>query len=1203
MEFTDLTVGQRLTGLDPSGPVTIKAVDHVSDTVVELIFVREDGSPGALTVTAGEVQRLQLATPGGECTFDAPAEDFLLALEALRISYAAHHDPMVAVTTSVVDPLPHQIRAVYGDLLPRIPLRFLLADDPGAGKTIMAGLYLKELILRADCERALIVAPGSLVEQWQEELLEKFNLRFTILNPTDQDSHQRAHNIFQQNPFLIARMDQLCRNEDLMEQLSEVTWDVAVVDEAHRMSAHYSSWGGDVKETSRFKLGRLLSHTAHHYLLMTATPHTGKEEDFQLFMSLLDEDRFAGRYRPTAHDTDTEGLMRRLVKEDLLTFEGKPLFPERRAYTAAYQLSDAEQDLYDQVTDYVRTEMGRANQLDEDGDRRRANNIGFALTMLQRRLASSPRAITRSLERRRDRLQYQAETIVSYRADPSQSGGPGSVPLSGFARSVLPTQDLPQFDLSTFDDLVDEVSEDGRADFEDQVEQVIDQATAAQTLEELRAEIAVLDDLIARARVVLASGEDRKWNELRSILNEQVLGITVGSTGTICPANETRKIIIFTEHRDTLDYLQEKIVTHLGRAEAVLSIHGGTARKERLAVREAFTHDPEAVVLLATDAAGEGLNLQRAHLMVNYDLPWNPNRIEQRFGRIHRIGQRNVCHLWNLVATGTREGDVFNLLLTKIATQSKAYNGNLFNVLGEKDAFQDQSLRDLLLQAIQFGEDPAVRQRWEQVIDQSVADGLDELLAEESLHPGMRSRLDVEEARELMERARRRRLQPGYIQGFFLAAFPRLGGRIRERTQGRYVLAHVPRSVIETARSLPGRPTLPDRVERVTFNPDLVEVTSASSIYGQVTSQALLLAPGEPLLDAVVKRTIDDYRATLSSGTILVDKRPTQAAQPHLVFLAQEEVVNHLGDTVSKHFDYPQLHSDGSISVSDTPPFLDFDVPTPAELAAAQSLLGSFAWLSDLEAARSRVRAWVTQHCQLPLLEQLRSFTVSQVERVRTQVQARLTQEINYWYSEVGRLAEQEALGRRGRISASGARSRAEQLEYRLQRRSEELSEAKLLHAKPVVLRGVAVVVPSHLLAPADTPGAFARDTKGVERRAVEAVLAAERRLGRCPKEMPFNNPGFDIESVDEDGNHFFIEVKGRIEGAESFTVTRNEVKFAQTQGDHHLLALVEVSTAGAEFDAVRYVASAFAHLSPSATTRSYNEVWSDYWSRGRSPR
>lgn len=1201
MEFSDLTVGQRVIGLDPSGPVTIKAVDQVSETTAELIFLREDGSPAALTVTDHEISGLKLAVCADQPNFSAPAEDFLLAVEALRISYAARHDPMVAVTTSVVDPLPHQIRAVYADLLPRIPLRFLLADDPGAGKTIMAGLYLKELILRADCERALIVAPGSLVEQWQEELLEKFNLRFSILNPSDQDGRQPSENIFKQNPFLIARMDQLCRNEDLMEQLSEVTWDVAVVDEAHRMSAHYSSWGGDVKETSRFKLGRLLSQTAHHYLLMTATPHTGKEEDFQLFMSLLDEDRFAGRYRGNAHDTDTEGLMRRLVKEDLLTFEGKPLFPQRRAYTAAYQLSAAEQDLYDQVTEYVRTEMGRANQLDEDGDRRRANNIGFALTMLQRRLASSPRAITRSLERRRDRLQYQAETIASYRADPSQSGGPGSDPFPGFARSVLPDQDLPQFDLSTFDDLVDEVSEDGRADFEEQVEQVIDQATAAQTLEELRAEIAVLDDLIVRARVVLDSGEDRKWNELRSILNEQVLGIPVGSTGTICPANETRKIIIFTEHRDTLDYLQEKIVTHLGRAEAVLSIHGGTARKERLAVREAFTHDSEAVVLLATDAAGEGLNLQRAHLMVNYDLPWNPNRIEQRFGRIHRIGQRNVCHLWNLIATGTREGDVFNLLLTKIATQSKAYNGNLFNVLGEKDAFQDQSLRDLLLQAIQFGEDPAVRQRWEQVIDQSVADGLDELLEEESLHPGMRSRLDLDEARELMERARRRRLQPGYIQAFFLAAFPRLGGRMRERIRGRYVLAQVPRSVIETARLLPGRPALPDRVERVTFNPDLVEVSS-SSIYGQVTSQALLLAPGEPLLDAVVKRTIDDYRPALSLGTILVDKRPTQGAQPHLVFLAQEEVVNHLGDTVSKHFDYPQLHSDGSISVSDIPPFLDFDVPTPVELAAAQNLLGSFTWLSDLEAAQSRVRSWVTEHCQLPLLEELRSFTVSEVERVRVQVQARLTQEINYWYSEVGRLAEQEALGRRARISASGARSRAEQLEYRLQRRTEELKEAKLLHAKPVVFRGVAVVVPSHLLAPADTPGAFARDTKGVERRAVEAVLASERRLGRFPKEMPFNNPGFDIESVDEDGNHFFIEVKGRIEGAESFTVTRNEVEFAQTQGDHHLLALVEVSAAGPLCDEVRYVARAFDHLSPSATTRSYNEVWSDYWSRGWSP-
>ena len=313
---------------------------------------------------------------------------------------------MLAVTTSDIQPLPHQLRAVYGELLPRTPLRFLLADDPGAGKTIMAGLYIKELILREDVKRCLIVVPGGLVDQWQDELYLKFGLAFEILTPQFGETVFGA-SAFEQHPLLIARMDQLARNEILLAQLAKSEWDLVVVDEAHRMGAHY--FAGKLEKTKRFQLGEQLGDIARHLLLMTATPHSGKEEDFQLFLTLLDRDRFEGKYQAKVHSADTSGVMRRMVKEDLLTFDGKPLFPERIAETVPYELTELEQDLYEQVTTYVREGMNRAAKL--DGKRR--NTVGFALTVLQRRLASSPEAIYRSLERRAARLERRKQEVLA----------------------------------------------------------------------------------------------------------------------------------------------------------------------------------------------------------------------------------------------------------------------------------------------------------------------------------------------------------------------------------------------------------------------------------------------------------------------------------------------------------------------------------------------------------------------------------------------------------------------------------------------------------------------------------------------------------------------------------------------------------------------------------------------------------------------
>src|ERR1700680_3514799 len=400
-KLEDLKPNASVRGILPNGLITVVSVQWHGSAALELTYKTPAGLvPTGSLFTQGE-PRLQVVEHGRPWSFDGDGHLFRLVSEAHRIRLAHLFDPVLAVHTSLVEPLPHQITAVYEAMLPRQPLRFLLADDPGAGKTIMAGLFIKELIARGDLQRCLVVCPGSLAEQWQDELFRRFQLPFEILT-NDKLEAARTGNWFLENNLVIARLDKLSRNEDVQQKLAvpDCRWDLVVCDEAHKMSATF--FGGEIKYTKRYKLGQLLSTLTRHFLLMTATPHNGKEEDFQLFMALLDGDRFEGRFRDGVHAVDVTDLMRRMVKEDLLKFDGTPLFPERIAYTVPYKLSDPEARLYREVTDYVREEFNRADALEND---KRRGTVGFALTILQRRLASSPEAIYQSLRRRRERLE------------------------------------------------------------------------------------------------------------------------------------------------------------------------------------------------------------------------------------------------------------------------------------------------------------------------------------------------------------------------------------------------------------------------------------------------------------------------------------------------------------------------------------------------------------------------------------------------------------------------------------------------------------------------------------------------------------------------------------------------------------------------------------------------------------------------------
>ena len=982
--------------------------------------------------------------------------------------------------------------------------------------------------------------------------------------------------MFDRHPLLIARMDQLARSDEMLAGLEASDWDLVVVDEAHRMSAHY--FGAELKTTRRYQLGQLLGRVTRHLLLMTATPHAGKQEDFQLFLALLDGDRFEGRFRDGVHTVDPGDLMRRMVKEELLTMDGTPLFPERRAYTVPYELSAAEQDLYEAVTQYVREEMNRADRIREAGDGRRGATVGFALTVLQRRLASSPEAILRSLQRRRARLVRRRREMTSLGAG------------FGDDRSLQQRLDALLGRGADDDDRLDDRLDDlAGAELEELEEGVVDAATAARTVAELDTEIAILADLEAVATRVRHAGTDRKWSELRSLLTDNTL--TRDADGNL------RKIIVFTEHRDTLNYLVEQIRTLLGRDDAVVAIHGGVRREERRRAQELFTQDRQVRVLVATDAAGEGLNLQRAHLMVNYDLPWNPNKIEQRFGRIHRIGQTEVCHLWNLVAANTREGDVFTLLLAKIEEQRQAYAGKVFDVLG--DAFTEQPLRQLLLEAIRYGDQPEVRARLHTVIDATVGAGLDELIAERALHRAILAQADVDALRHALEEARVRRLQPHYVQAFFDAAFTRLGGRIAPREAGRYEITHVPAEIRDRDRQIgTGAPVL-SRYERITFDRAHLRVDGRP--------RAGLLAPGHPLLDAVVDLTVEQHRATLKHGTVLVDSNDPGETPRLLVALTQEITdANDPARVVSKRFHFVEVGPDHQAGAAGPAPYLDYEPTRPDERDAVARAVAD-PWLAA--GADEIGTAWAIERTLADHLRDVEAEVLPVVARARDQVRRRLTAEINYWDARHAELLDAEAAGRQLRIRPDTAHRRARDLERRLERRLAQLDADARLAARPPTVAGAALVLPQGLIdrllgrrtAPVTT---YARDTAAVERRAVDAVLAAERTLGRDPHEMPHNNPGYDIRSTDATERVVWIEVKGRIAGADDFIITRNEVLAAKNLGDDYRLALVRVDPDGPSHDQVRYLTRPFdATGTDDFTVTRFTVNWPARWAEGGPPR
>lgn len=1170
----EIQPGVVLSGIIPGENVTVVAVQRAGESSIRLTFRLASGAVNEQIVYRFQEPELGVGQAEMNRPFDGDGELFRSVAEARRIQLAYLFDPRLAVHLSRIDPLPHQIEAVYKYMLPRQPLRFLLADDPGAGKTIMAGLFIKELLLRGDLKRCLIVAPGSLVGQWHDELWEKFGVEFHLLTNADITA-ARDGDPFRNHPLLICRLDQLARSEELCDVLSTNEYDLVVVDEAHRMAAH--RFGVEIKKTRRYVLGELLGRISRNFLLMTATPHAGKPEDFQLFMALLDGDRFvSGDISDGLHVADVSDMMRRVIKENLLRFDGRRLFPERRAYTVPYKLSDAEMDLYAAVTEYVAEEMGRADRLKAEGDGRKGNRVGFAATVLQRRLASSPEAIFQSLSRRHRRLQDSlSEMRTTNRKRES---------LSALAEKydIELDEDLDDLDASEQEQIVDDI---------------VEGSTDAQTIGELETEIKILGRLRDLAEVVRLSNTDKKWQELSALLQERPEMRDASGT--------QRKLIIFTEHKDTLHYLVRKLGQYIGQPEAVVAIHGGIGREERKVIQERFTQDPECRILVATDAAGEGINLQRAHLLVNYDLPWNPARMEQRFGRIHRIGQEEVCHMWNLVADETREGAVYRRLLDKLNEMREALGKEqVFDVLGE--AMPERELRDLLIQAIRYGNEPSTKARLQEIVDAKVGEGLAELVDHDALANEGQGVLDLDSIRAEMIEAEARRLQPGYVQYWFIDAFGRLGGRLSEREPGRFEITHVPQEMRVRDRAIGKGAPLLNRYERITFTPGNVKVD------GKPPAQ--LLSPGHAVLDATIDFVLERHRSLLERGTVLVDPADLNT-EPKLLMFLEHSITDARTNTdggrrvVSRRFEFVSVRKGGHPEPAGYAPYVDYRPLDETEHEPVWDALRAIGW-PTIETERVGldygIDVLAAEH-----MAQVRAHTMARVEKARRAVHARLTDAARYWANRARAAQEQVDSGKKVRVRPETLFERADELERRRVERLLELDrEAQVAPSAPVIV-GAALVIPQGMLDAIgqghgnQTPeiGPYALDPKEVEMRAVRAVMAFELELGRKPTEMPPNNPGFDIKSLTANGSPLFVEVKGRSIGADTFVVTQNELRFAANVPESYVLAMVEVSTNGPEHDVVRYLRQPYGLelvLPFDAVAATLN--WPNYFARGGNP-
>jgi superfamily II DNA or RNA helicase len=1041
-----------------------------------------------VTLTLDEIRKLQVALP--TYSYRGDGQMLRVGIQAYSLGIAYEFDPYFGLSISRVDPLPHQLEAVYDYLLKLARVRFLLADDAGAGKTIMAGLLIRELKLRGLAERVLVICPANLTFQWQRELKDKFDEKFIVLKG-DQIREQFGINQWLETPQVITSLD-LAKRENILPGLKQVHWDLVIVDEAHRMS-----WTPPSKKTARYALGELLRDSSDNLLLLTATPHKGDPQNFSLFLQLLDEDAFADvKSIHEAMERRRAPFYLRRTKEAMVyfpqrkpdgTWEAQKIFTKRIPRTVDFHIDGPEDELYREVTAFVKSQSHRAAA---SGDDARSRAIRFLMALYQRRLASSTYSLRRSLENRAKRL---AEMLKR---------------AQEIARTAPP--DLPD---------IDELDE--MEDFErERLEDIIAAITLAQNPEQAKEEIGELNLLAEHAKRVEDAGIEAKLSRLREIMQQQGFF-----------DRPQQRLLLFTEFKDTLDYLVRKLREwgfNVGTIHGSMQIGSRDEPGTRLHAEQQF-REGIIQVLVATEAAGEGINLQACHILFNYDIPWNPNRLEQRMGRIHRYGQTKDCLIFNFVATNTIEGRVLQKLLDKLQEIRDALDSDtVFNVVGEILPANEieRILRDYY--AGRIGNEDL-----EERLLRDVKEEHFRAICQNALEGLATKNLNLEMLIERRARAQERRVVPETIARFIRDSAPLVPLSLKTFPTLPYTFE--PTATPQILRQYEREPTwkcapLAGRYPRFSTDRETAEQNNLEWV-----------TPGHPLFEGLRRHAYARCQDALNSGACYYS---LEAESPVRIDFYRARIVDGLGHVVHERLFAVQVASDGEVRLS-SPTILGNVQPTdlvadPPEVARAPE-----------------PTAWLQEQALLPFLEEVRSERIAEVERIAAHIEMSLTELIAKEDAAIGRWEEE---AQRGVEGAAGNLKQAEDrhslLLHRRAARMQEMDRQRSLTLQNVQRMTSIIVLPHP---ERDRPDiANLRPDPETEAVAMQVVIDHERQKGRHVEDVHEKNLGYDITSLDTNSGELrLIEVKGIGSSTGTVCLTPNEKRVAEDRADCYWLYVV----------------------------------------------
>ncbi len=1060
------------------------------DSFVQLFF-QGDAEPFACS-TAELQRRFEIVYP----PFRADANLVRLVAEAYRLQHAYLFNPIFATETSLIDPLPHQFIAVYDHLLKHFPLRFLLADDAGAGKTIMTGLYIQELLLRRQVERVLIVPPAGLIGNWERELRVCFRLQFQILSSADAaDSNPFINS---ENNLAIVSLDTL-RQEQMQQYLFEAPpYDLVVFDEAHKLSARYE-WDGAVTKSKRYQLAEQIAAEGNSLLLLTATPHMGRKDAYYFLWRLLLPERLAaqGAFDRLAEKAKSEHLLRRM-KEEMVTFDEKLIYPPRQSRTIAYPLKRgeiSEQSLYDEVTAYCENHFDTAGQYNQTA-------AGLAMMVLQRRLASSTFALWRSLIRREEKLQTILRELRERRLSSAD-----------LEKAQGELTDIDIRDTKTGDE---EEIIDGKEEAE-QIDESLAEATTARSMADLEEEIHHVQHLTELARAVYDLKAESKFEKLWEALE--------GYPDT--------KVLIFTEHRDTLAFVTGRLEA-LGFAGKVAQIHGGMKYDEREEQVERFRDPNGAQYLVATDAAGEGINLQFCWLMVNYDIPWNPARLEQRMGRIHRYKQKQTVVLLNLVAQDTREGRVLKVLLEKLEQMREELSDDkVFDVIGQQ--FSEISLTELITQAITENQtDASIQTINNRFTSENIKGQLEAQRELVTCSEVKRLLVGVQQQRESAETLR---VMPAYVRAFFEDVAALAGYQIDGEVEEIFKLSHCPAFVRNVIETYP-----PHLRDRLTFSRELALPT------GLDQPQAIYLHPREPVFDSILDLFLEKFEDEGNRGAVYFDP---QTDKPYLFYLAKMPVVRQSSErpqVLDEALVGIRQFSDGSCER--TPAHLLLTLTSPPDNSPPISP----EWI-DLAEEVQLVEKFVLEKFGTPKLSNIRDELQSQLDEKRAQIRISFNSRRGEFLNQRAKLKNDVATG----IPAAQTKLNSCERELaELSAKRKETETSLITEIENTQLGSVTIYARAFVAPPPPVDAVPIKTLRDAEAIALRVAIEHERERGAAVKDVsnPHLKKGFDLESRHLNGEVRYIEVKGRT-GIASVELTANEWRQAANHRDRYWLYVV----------------------------------------------